>query len=283
MTLDLQKVFEFHLIPFLKNCPGAETHTYSTRRALGKMSTQTRSSEMRTPSVSSSESITPLSAPHGRRYPKRSQRKSARSDTRSTSRDYHNWSDGEEQNSIADEDDRGRSNSVDVSVSSEDVLTLSYAAPRRQTRSMAKKRGGREVKKATRVPQPSDENGFGMTLRTRGTKRKLEHESGSDESGSEEDEMERDESESDNASLDVEQEEEEEYEEEEEEEEEGEGPEAPLIRTSSRLRSVKVARSPRKRLRRTSDSDEDLTYKPSKFLTRSSRSGRVVKANTKYY
>ena len=267
-----------------------ESHSYSTRRALGKMVSQSKYKEMRTPSVSSSESIAPTSLSRRRsqrRYPKRSQYKSTRSNTRSTSCEYQNWSDGEERNSFVDKDDRGRSNSVDFSVSSEDVLSLSCTAPRRQTRSMASKKvGRRKGKKAAEISQHSDENGFRMTLRTRGTKRKLEHESGTDESGSEVDEMERDESESDNASVDVEQEEEEYEEDEEEEEEDGEGPEEPLMRTrsrSGRLRSGGASKSPRKRPRRTSDSDEDLTYKPSKFLTRSSRSGRVVKANTKYY
>lgn len=288
MTLDLQRVFDSHRISFLKSCSGAEMHLYGTRRALGKLATLSKNLEKRTASVSSSESMTSSTVSHGqppqrRRYPKRSVVSKARH-TRNSGHDYQNLSDADEHQSLFDDEDRGRSiSSVDVSISSEEVVLTPSSASRRQTRSMAKRTG----KKIGRV-SCSEKNGFGMTLRTRGTKRQLEQDSGSDEeeSGSETDENDQeDESESDNLSLDVEQEEEEEYEE-EEEEEEGVEPTVPActLRTrSGRLRSLEIAKSPRKRRRKmSSDSDEDLTYRPSHFLTRSSRSGRVVKANTKY-
>lgn len=285
MTLDLQRVFDNHRISFLKSCPRPEMHLYGTRRALGKLATLKKNSKTRTSSVSSSESMTSSTVSHRqpqRRYPKRSVVSEA-CRNRGSGHDYQNWSDADEQQSLVDDEDRGRSISVDVSISSEEVVLAPPSASRRQTRSMASKKG----KKVGRV-SCSEENGFGMTLRTRGTKRQLEQDSGSDEeeSGSEADENDQeDESESDNLSLDVEQEEDEEYEE-EEEEEEGVEPTVTTrtLRTrSGRLQSLEVAKSPRKRRRKmSSDSDEDLTYRPSHFLTRSSRSGRVVKANTKY-
>ena len=295
MTLDLQRVFESLVIPFLNSCPGAEAgHIYGTRRALGKLATSSKrhhhSEEGRTPSISSSESFASSSLatarPQRRRYPKRALMKSTtgnRVQTRSTSQE---WSDAEEeQQSLVDEGDSGgrRSISVDASISSEELLP-SISAPRRETRSMAKRRTRKEDKdsdgtvRGGGVVPYSRENGFGMTLRTRGTKRKFE-DSGSEESGSEVEENDQDdESESEAESLDVEQEEED-----EEEEEEEAGSMTSSFRTrSSRLRTLGASKVQRKRLRRSSDSDEDLTYKPSKFLIRSSRSGRLVKANTKY-
>lgn len=287
MTLDLQRVFESHCLSFLKSCPGLETtHIYGTRRAIGKLSTHSKTTEMRNSSVSSSESMASSSysqnrPPPQRRYPKRVPAKSTRAQTRSTSHDYPTWSDGEERHSLADEEDRGRSISVDASISSEELLAPSSAS-RRQTRSMAKKgtvRRGVVVGKTAHEPY-SKENGFGMTLRKRGTKRPLEHDGESDEeSGSEIDVNEQEDSDSDNASLEVEPEEEEEYDEEEEEETESV---ASSVRKKSRLRSQVTSKSQRKRQRMSSDSDEDLPYTPSTFLTRSSRSGRLVKANTKY-
>ena len=172
---------------------------------------------------------------------------------------------------------------MDASISSEELLP-STSAPRRETRSMANKRRTRAQDKGGssgkagggELPPYSRENGFGMTLRTRGTKRQLEEEeSGSEESGSEND-QDDDESESEAESLDVEQEEE------EEEEEEEESITSSLRTRSSRLRALGASKLQRKRLRRSSDSDEDVTYKPSNILIRSSRSGRLVKANTKY-
>lgn len=289
MTLDLQRVFESLVIPFLNSCPGAETgHIYGTRRALGKLATPSKRhrEEGRTPSISSSESFASSSLATGRsqrrRYPKRVLTKSTtnRAQTRSTSQE---WSDAEEQQSFMDEEGSGRrSISVDISISSEELLP-SISAPRRETRSMAKRRTRAQNKegggKVGGVPY-STENGFGMTLRTRGTKRQLKEDSGSEESSEmEENDQEDDESEAE--SLDVEQEEDEE-EEEEEEEEEAESMTSSFRTRSSRLRAFRTSKVQRKRPRRSSDSDEDLTYKPSKFLTRSSRSGRLVKANTKY-
>ena len=294
MTLDLQRVFESLVIPFLNNsCPGTETgHIYGTRRALGKLATPSKrhcreEGGRRTSSISSSESFASSAIATARpqrrhRYPKRILVKSTtnRAQTRSTSRE---WSDAEEQQSLVDEGDSGRrSISVDASISSEELLP-STSAPRRETRSMANKRrtraqdkGGNSGKAGGGEPLPySRENGFGMTLRTRGTKRQLEEESGSEESGSEND-QDDDESESEAESLDVEQEEE------EEEEEEEESITSSLRTRNSRLRALGASKVQRKRLRRSSDSDEDLTYKPSNILIRSSRSGRLVKANTKY-
>ena len=293
MTLDLQKVFDSLRITFFKSCPGAESHFYGTRRALGKLATLSTNPETRTSSVSSCESMASSSLSHGqppqRRNPKRGVSKASRSrQTRSTGYDYQNWSDGDDL--INEDDDRGRSISVDVSVSSEEIVVPHSSASRRQTRSMAKTTGGHREgggRKALPVPSVpcSKKNGFGMTLRTRGTKRHLDQDSSSDEESDSEAEenKEEEESESDNLSLDVEQEEEEEYEE-EEEEEEGVEHEVHMLRTrSDHLRSQGAGKSPRKRQRKmSSDSDEDLTYKPSNFLARSSRSGRVVKANTKY-
>lgn len=295
MALDLQRVFESLVIPFLNNCPGTETgHVYGTRKALGKLATPSKRhcrEDERTPSISSSESFASLSLatarpPQRRRYPKRVLTKSTtnRAQTRSTSQE---WSDVEEERqSLMDEEESGgrRSISVDVSLSSEELLP-SVSAPRRETRSMAKRRSrtrahNREssYKVGGVVASYSRENGFGMTLRTRGTKRQLEDESGSEDSGSEmEDNDQEDESESEAESLDVEQEDDE-----EEEEEEAESVTSSLRTRSSRLRVLGASKAQRKRPRRSSDSDEDLTYKPSKFLTRSSRSGRLVKANTKY-
>ena len=286
MTLDLQRVFESLVIPFLNSCTGTDTgHIYGTRRALGKLGTPSkRHEEGRTPSISSSESfassILATTRPQRRRYPKRVLSKSTtnRAQSRSTSQE---WSDGEEQRSLMDEEDSGRrSVSVDASISSEELLPSTYA-PRRETRSMAKRRTraqGQESGASGKVRGVpcSRENGFGMTLRTRGTKRKLEEDSGSEESGSEVEENEQeDESETEAESLDVE-------EEEEEEEEEAESVTSSFRTRSSRLRALGASNFQRKRPRRSSDSDEDLTYTPTKFLTRSSRSGRLVKANTKY-
>ena len=99
---------------------------------------------------------------------------------------------------------------MDASISSEELLP-STSAPRRETRSMANKRRTRARDKGEisgkaggvggELPPYSRDNGFGMTLRTRGTKRQLEEESGSEESGSENDQ--EDESESEAESLDV--------------------------------------------------------------------------------
>ena len=299
MTLDLQRVFESLVIPFLNNsCPGTETgHIYGTRRALGKLATPSKrhcreEGARRTSSISSSESFASSAIVTARpqrrhRYPKRILVKSTtnRAQTRSTSRE---WSDAEEQQSLVDEGDSGRrSISVDASISSEELLP-STSAPRRETRSMTNKRRTRAQDKGRSSGKAggggggggellpySRENGFGMTLRTRGTKRQLEEEeSGSEESGSEND-QDDDESESEAESLDVEQEE-------EEEEEEEESITSSLRPRSSRLRALGASKVQRKRLRRSSDSDEDVTYKPSNILIRSSRSGRLVKANTKY-
>ena len=289
MTLDLQRVFESLVIPFLNSCTGAETgHIYGTRRALGILGTPSKChDERRTPSISSSgsfaSSILAIARPQRRRYPKRVLSKSItnRAQSRSTSQE---WSDGEEQQSLVDEEDSGRrSISVDASISSEELLP-STSAPRRETRSMAKRRTRAQQdqessvnSKVGGVPR-SRENGFGMTLRTRGTKRKLDEDSGSEESGSEIEENEQeDESESEAESLDMEQEEEE-----EEEEEEAESMTSSFRMRSGRLRALGASNIQRKRPRKSSDSDEDLTYTPSKFLACSSRSGRLVKANTKY-
>lgn len=268
MTLDLQRVFESQLLSFVKTCPVEESPVYSTRRTLGRLAALSQHTELRTSSVSSSESMASslASGKPQRRYPRRVLSKSNRTQTRSSSRDYQNWSDAEEQQSLVDEEDGRRSISVDASVSSEELLAPP-SAPRRETRSMARKKTGREI-------TPSEKNGYGMTLRTRGTKRLLERESSS-VSVSEVDENEQeDESESDNVSLDIEQE--------EDDEEEEEEVAVPSRRTRrARLQSQGGSRTPRKRPRMHSDSDEDLTYTPS-FLIRSSRSGRLVKANTKY-
>ena len=298
MTLDLQRLFESYRLPFLKSCVGVESHSYSTRKAIGKLATP---SKKRATSVSSSESISSSlvahDAPSQRRYPKREVSKSSRYQMRSTSHDYRAWSNGEEQESIVDEEEeeedvRGRSISVDASISSEDLQALPSSSPRRQTRSMAKKRtvrsggAGRDKWRVARVAH-SEENGFGMTLRKRGTKRSLEEDSGSDEESDsevEENQQREDESGSENESLDVEQEESEEEEEEEEDERERQAVRSPRKRPG-RPRSQGMSKSQRKRQRMSSDSDEDLTYKPSKskfVITRSSRSGRLVKANTKY-